>query len=308
MATIQGRPFRWDEDIDRITQFLLDTYTLFGRVSNWDPRRWLGKIYHRNDADMEKSHQQLPQTVHIWEDELSQIVGVVIPESTGNAFLQIHPLYRHLEDEMLAWAEANLPRQTSDDGRSYLDCWAEEGDLQRSQVLRQRGYIRTDMYETMYRRSMIVSVPEYAAPQGYQLRNMRIDANDREQFATLLNLAFGRTIHSAEEIRNFQSMPYYREVFDIVVEAPDGSLAANAGFTVHEKESFALVEPVCTHPDHQGKGLSRVAIAEGLRRVQALGIATSYIGAWHSNETANYVYQKMGFRDGVRNYLWRRWG
>ncbi len=306
MSAIRNRPFAWGTDTERITQFLLMTYTHCGRLFNWDPRRWLGTVYHNNDASMEERRRELPKSVHIWEDPIGQIVGVVIPESVGSVFLQIHPDHRQLEEEMIDWAEAHLPRG-SDDGRAHLDLWAEELDVYRAGLLEARGYTRTEMYETMYRRPMSEPVPDHPAPEGYQVRTMQRTADDQQKLAALLNAAFGRTFHSAEEYRNFQRMPYYRDDLDIVVEAPDGVLAANAGFTAHERESFALVEPVCTHPHHQGKGLARAAIAEGLRRVQAQGLEACFIGAWHSNATANHVYQSMGFRDGVRLYLWRRW-
>ncbi len=306
MTAVQHRAFIWDDDIAPITHFLLESYTHYRRMFNWDPRRWLGTVYHNNDADMTRHRDTLPQHLRIWQDARGAIVGVVIPEYTGQVFLHIHPAYRQIEAEMLAWAEDSLPWGRDADGHACLYVWAEADDTQRSALLTQRGYTRQDVYETMYRRPMDQPVPSILLPPGYQVRGMRVHPDDQRGLAALLNAAFKRDFHSAEEYHNFQTKnPHYAADLDIVVEAPDGTLAANAGFTAHNAQSFAVVEPVCTHPDHQGHGLARAAIAEGLRRVQAQGIEAAFVGAFYNNAVANHVYQAMGFTDGVRLYQWR---
>ncbi|NDJ35189.1 MAG: GNAT family N-acetyltransferase [Chloroflexi bacterium] len=305
MATLYDRPFAGEADIEAITQFLLETYVLHGWLLNWDPRRWHGQVYHNNNADFAAYRARLPEEVHIWQTAEGAIRGVVIPERPGSVFVQIHPAARHIEAAMLAWSEAHLA-QVDADGTRWIGVWADEPDTHRNDLLGARGYIRSEAHDTMRRRPMSDPVPDLPVPQGYRVRSMGRAAADRESYAAMLNAAFGRSFHSAEEYGNFQTSPLYREALDIVVEAPDGSLAATAGFTAHERESFALLEPVCTHPEHQGRGLAGAAIAEGLRRVQALGIGSAFVGAWHANPVSNHLYQKMGFRDGVRQYLWRR--
>jgi ribosomal protein S18 acetylase RimI-like enzyme len=304
MVVSQSRAFAGEPDIVAITQFLLQTYAINQSLHNWEPRRWQGMIYHRNDADSACYRARLPDLVRIWQDETGAIVGAVIPEYEGSAFLQIHPQYRFLESEMLDWAQSHLA-QTNDAGRQWLDVWAYATDQFRADLLRQRGYIQTDVYENRRRRLMTIPIPEIVIPKGYRVRTMRRHADDWQAQAILLNAAFERTIHSAQEYSNFQSAPDYRLDLDIVVEAPDGTLAATAGFTPYEAESFAILEPVCTHPEHQGLGLARAAIAEGLRRVHDMGIRITYVTAWHSNLVANHTYEKMGFTESSAHYLWR---
>lgn len=295
--TLTDRPFRWLEDVQPITQFLLDSYRWYGRLFNWEPRRWQSTVYHNNDADMTRMCAELPKRVHLWEDG-GQIVGVVIIEPPASVFLQIHPTHRHLEAAMLDWAEAHLPPS--------IEVWAETDDSPRTTLLEARGYVQTEAHEITRRRPMHEPIAESALPQGYRLRTMRQHPDDQQGIADLLNTAFNRTIHSAEEYRNFQTSPYYRADLDLVIEAADGKLVTNTGVTAFANESFAVFEPVCTHPDHQGKGLARAAIAEGLRRVDALGIEAAFIGAWYENPVSNHLYAQMGFTDAVCLYLWRR--
>jgi mycothiol synthase len=305
MTTIHARPFAGDEDIAAITQFLLDTYLLNQTLHNWEPRRWQGNVYHGNDAHNARHRARLPELVHIWHDQDGQIVGATLSEDEGAVFLQIHPQHRALEAEMLTWAETHLA-QLDDSGRRWLEVWCYDYDAYRVELLRRRGYTRTEAHENVRRRSLAIPIPEIPAPDGYTVRAMRVHPDDWRNQAALLNAAFRRDFHNAEEYRNFQRAPVYRLDLDIVVEAPDGTLAANAGFSAHERESFSVAEPVCTHPDHAGLGLARVAMAEGLRRVQALGIQTAYVGAWYSNPAANHIYEQMGFTEFDPDYLWRR--
>jgi hypothetical protein len=49
-----------------------------------------------------------------------------------------------------------------------------------------------------------------------------------------------------------------------VAEASDGSFAAHVGLTLDEVNGHGIVEPVCTGPDHQRRGLARALILDGL--------------------------------------------
>src|SRR4029078_7724479 len=73
--------------------------------------------------------------------------------------------------------------------------------------------------------------------------------------------------------------PHYRFEDDLVVEAPDGSLAA---FAIAWFDPVALIgefEPVGTHPDHQRRGLARAVLTHGLRRFQAQGAPVAPVSA-----------------------------
>ena len=305
MTAYHDRAYAGDEDIEAVTRFLLDTYQITQTFFNWEPPRWQGMSYHGDDAEQAAFRAKVPSQVRIWEDDAGSIVGVVIPEESGWVFLQIHPDHRGIEPEMVAWAEANLV-DVDKDGRRYMHISAFDYDTFRCDLLTACGYTRTEGYENLRRRPMDVAVPDFPAPAGFTVRGMRVHPDDWQGMATLLNSAFRRTIHSAEEYRNFQRAPIYRAELDIAVIAPDGTLAANAGLTAHEAESFAVVEPVATHPDYHNRGLARAAITEGLRRVQALGIRSVFVGAWHANPAANHTYESLGFTDAKRLYVWRK--
>lgn len=292
-------------DVHAIREFLLTSYERHGGLYNWEPRRWEGLVFHRNDAEILATRASLAANVGIWTDATGAIAGVVIPEYPGGVFLQSTPGDVDRQREMLTWAVAGQT-QTTAEGQRWLEVWIADNDAELQGVARELGFTPTSHHQ-IRRHQILESSPSSlpTLPDGYTVRGIESDA-DYPRMADLLNAAFGRDFHSAEEYRNFATLaPSYRPELEIVVVAPDGSFAAHAGFTAHPEQSFVVVEPVCTHPDHQNLGLARVAMTEGLSRCRALGIRDAFIEAWYSNPVSNHVYQQMGFTNPVSEYIWR---
>ncbi len=293
-------------DVFAINDFLRESYVREGGLYNWEPRRWEGLVFHRNDADLMTTRANLATNVGIWTDDDGRITGVLIPEYPGGVFLQSQRGDVELQREMLSWALAGQS-QSADNGAQWLEVWIEETDLPLADVARSLGFVPTSHHQ-IRRHQVLEPMPATlpALPEGYSVRGIESEA-DYSRMAALLNAAFGRDFHSESEYRNFATLsPSYRGELEIVVVAPDGSFAAHAGFTAHPTESFVVVEPVCTHPDHQNLGLARVAMTEGLNRCRAIGIRDAFIEAWYSNPVSNHVYQQMGFVTPVSEYIWRR--
>ena len=79
---------------------------------NWDVRRLDGKRFYNADPT---ANPLLARPVSLWEDA-GELVGFILPESPCDAHLQVHPDYRHLEEEMIAWAETHLAGPATDAG------------------------------------------------------------------------------------------------------------------------------------------------------------------------------------------------
>ncbi|MFW5691399.1 MAG: GNAT family N-acetyltransferase [Chloroflexota bacterium] len=305
MPTIITRAFSGIDDVHRITQFLLDTYTLNKRLHNWEPRRWIGHIYHRDSAEMAAHLGQLSRRMRIWQSGDGAIFGTVIAEYPGSVFLQVHPEYRQIEHDMLDWAETHLSEPTANGGQR-LEVWTYDYDTQRQDLLAANGYQSVGYFENLRRRSNAMPPPDITIPPDYRIRSAYQTPQEQQAIADLLNAGFRRTIHTAEEYATFQTHPFYDPELDIMVEVGDGVLAATAGLTCHPQHGFAMLEPVCTHPDHEGRGLAKATIAEGLRRLRAHGIHTVYVSTAGNNAPANHVYDRMGFSHVERSQLWRK--
>ena len=286
-----------------LNDFLRRSVGEIGGLHTWEPRRWEGLLFHRDHNGLLATRARVAQEVAIARRD-GKVVGAVTPEYPGGVFIQSHPDDTETTESLLDWALENL-RQPRPDGGQWLEVWCHDYDEARARLLTERGFAPTSEHQLTRRRDLDATLGHNPVAPGYTVRGIEGDA-DHQRMAELLNAAFGRDFHSAEEFGNFAALaPSYRADLHLVAVAPDGGFAAHAGFTAHAAESFAVVEPVCTHPDHQGKGLAQALMAEGLRRLEREGIRTAYIGAWYSNPVSNHVYERMGFTSPVADRIWR---
>ena len=66
-----------------------------------------------------------------------------------------------------------------------------------------------------------------------------------------------------------------------------------------------IFEPVCTHPDHRGRGLALAAMREGLRRLRALGAEYAFVETGDL-EPANALYDAVGFSEAHLGHYWSK--
>lgn len=300
-SRIIQKPFRDDTNFLRVRNLLIDTYPITPTGFNWEVRRWDGwRFYSENPA----WNPEWKDVVRLWETEDRQLVGAVHPEGTGDAHLELHPAYRHIEREMVEWAEEHLSTR-SGDGKK-LRIFVFEYDAPRRRLLEERGYEKTDSGGFQHRMRLGNINPErFPLADGYTLRTTRPDDDaDCQRIADLLNAAFNRDFHRAGEFRTFTSnAPSFRDGLDLVAVAPDGSFASYVGTPYDDVNQIGIFEPVCTHPAHLRKGLARTLMTEALCRLKTIGATDVYVGTG-DKEAANRLYESVGFAEAYKGYEW----
>lgn len=299
MMNISSRSYQKD-DYEKVRKLLQISYGITQSLHNWSLRRWDGWHYHR--ADFSEADTSC---FRIWENTIGEVISILHPEYEGSAFIEIHPDYRHIETEMIEWAERCFSILMKDSSERKLHFWVYESDLTRQTLLKKFNYEALPHYGYTRRRRIANTIPEMKLTEGYTIRAMRFEDDDRAKMADLLNAAFGRSIHSAAEYANFQTAPCYQIELDLVVVASDGTFVATAGVSLDEMNNYGEFEPVCTHPQHQSKGLARAVMAEGLHNLRRLGIEIVYVGA-NDNPVANALYERMGFIHAEKVILWQK--
>ncbi len=292
--------YRGHHQFDQLRQFLLDTYQQYDALRNWEPRRLEGTAFHNHPDNLASVESQLCDSWMLWYDTNHHILGALFSEYAGGFYPQIHPSHLDLIPQMLEYLAPSLA--------PTLDVWCHADNSILVEALTAAGFHPTADYQNQKRMDLTAIPLEMPLlPSGYRIDTMRTDEAITDQMGHLLNSAFRRIIHSGAEYRTFQQLaPSYRIEFDTVVYDAHGTLVANAGITVHEAQSFAVVEPVATHPHHQRRGLARAAITHGLIRAQQFGIRTAWIEAWHSNVAANHTYNQVRFVDVSQQRCWQR--
>lgn len=81
----------------------------------------------------------------------------------------------------------------------------------------------------------------------------------------------------------------------------EGRLIAMAGERLHAG-TWREISGVCTHPEHQGRGLARRLMTKLLRREMQRGEAP-FLHVARENEGARRLYKGMGFRDYLESVV-----
>ncbi len=145
----------------------------------------------------------------------------------------------------------------------------------------------------------ISQVPEPRLPAGYLFRFYeRGDAENWAHLMTLVRefeeesagLAFFRKNYMPEEEELRRRLGF--------VVSPEGEPVATSMAWWFEEEGrrYGRLHWVCTHPDHQGKGLGRAIVAWGMRRTAELepGLAV-YLDTQTWSHKAIGLYLRLGF-------------
>ncbi|MFH2055206.1 MAG: GNAT family N-acetyltransferase [bacterium] len=300
-----SRSFRDDEDFWRVRRLLIETYPITPTAFNWEIRRWDGYRFYNSNPDLKPSWKE---QVHLWETDDGKLIGVVHPEGSGDAHLELHPDFRHIEERMIEWAQDNLASPVQDGHERKLSMFVSEYDLLRCRSLEKLEYERTTSSE-IHRRLRLggKSIPQSTMPPGYVLRTtLPDDKDDCQRIADLLNAAFNRDCHTAEEFHVFSThAPCFQHKLDLVAVAPNGAFAAYVGVPYIEENRYGVFEPVCTHPNHIRKGLARSLMLEGFHRLKKLGAADVYV-VTGDQVAANKLYDAIGFAEVYKKYLWQK--
>lgn len=304
---IHSRPYQGEADFERIRQFLSATYARYGRQFNWQLDRWEVARYAGQAQGEITGVRPWEADIRLWETGDGDLVGAVNPEGRDDFFLQIHPDYRRLEDEMLAWAEAHVAaRAAAGTGTPVLTVYALQDDALRGELLTRRGYVNRGPAEVFRSRSLATLLPDGTLPDGYRVRNLNAaDPADRAKLAVTNNLTFGGTRWTPDTIRILARARTYRPDLDFVVEAPDGSVAAFCIVWYDEANRVGTFEPVGTHPDHRRRGLAAAMMVHAMRRLLALGGQKAHVNTG-AGYYANALYEALGFAEFDTLERWQK--
>jgi mycothiol synthase len=284
---------------------LIETYPIAPPGFNWEARRWDGYRFYNDSPELDQRWQNL---VHLWETKDGKLVGAVHPEGIGSAYLELHPEFRHIEEQMIEWAQSNLASQFQNGRERILRMFSSEYDTLRCRLLEKFGFERTTSNEIQRRvRLGKQFIPESPIATRYDIRSVKPDdLDDCRRIALLLNAAFKRDFHTANEYHTFsQNAPCFHPGLDLVAVASNGSFASYVGIAYIEENRYGVFEPVCTHPDHLRKGLARSLMLEGFRRLQKLGAIDVWVGTG-DQLAANRLYESVGFTEAHRKHIWRK--
>jgi ribosomal protein S18 acetylase RimI-like enzyme len=244
----------------------------------------------------------------IWEDERGNIVAfAILALRYCNCYFLIAPETSSAEiaRDILDWAEGQL-RET--ESCPAIDTPCRDTDSERITLLERHGFVRQETQTLYMTRSLSEPIPPAVFPEGFILRQAAGE-QELEAIVALHQAAFGTQNMTIETRRAIMRNPAYIPELDLLLQAPDGTLAAFCYCSIPEEanelsgRSEGEIAIMGTSPAYQKRGLGRAMLLAGLQRLKDCGVETATLGTSSENEGAHAIYFSVGFCVSYRS-LW----
>jgi len=219
-----------------------------------------------------------------------------------NAYLgfQVHPDHAALVDEVIGWYEAVAAGLE----RTVIPLAGDEFGLKRWTA---HGYHAdpaslgdTGSWTQLNQRDLI-DVPVPVLPAGFRFRTA--DEAGPEAAVQAHVDAWAPSSYTAEGYEGVRKTASYRGDLHVLVEAPDGTMAASTIMWLDEANKTAEFEPVGTHPGYRRLGLGTAMLLHGMHLAQGAGatkMTVACLGA-SGHPAARGLYYGVGFREFTRD-------
>ncbi len=178
---------------------------------------------------------------------------------------------------------------------SLVGAWAADDDHVALALFETLGFRRAGRRLSQWQRHADEGAPPArSVPAGYTIRSVlgpdeipaRVDVHRSAFTGSRLNVA---------KYERLSTLPHYRFEDDLVVEAPDGTLAAFAMAWWDPVARVGEFEPVGTAAGHQRLGLARALLSHGLTRFFGMGARIVQVYADADEPGPEALYEAVGF-------------
>lgn len=285
MSHISNRPYEGQEDF----QILLD---LMDRLR--PPVR-------RNDypvrVDLEESffQEKIRANTRLYFDGGRPVAWVYV-DLFHNLRWELEDSYEEsLGKDIVEWGETCIRTMRTAGESATLDASCREDDGQRIAFLTRHGF-RQIADTTVYMKHLLAGpIPAPVLPPGFVIRPIS-GKQEAEAVAAMHRAAFGTEHMTTESRLIIMSTEEYDPTLDLLVIAPDGSIAANCICSANEQQKRGFTDPISTHPAYRRMGLARALLLTGLRLLQQHGMDSAHLGTSGSNMAMQKTAESVGFK------------
>jgi mycothiol synthase len=302
--SLTSRLYETEHDLQQMQSLLMEARS---RTSDW--RYWhVGELMF--NFFMVTCHLNPQEHIRLWHAAQNMLVGFAILGEDPSFDCQVLPEYEWsvIEEEALAWAETRVTELRQRDPQhwsSTLVSGARQDDARRIAFLEQRGFRYCgDFAEVNMLRSLDEPILEAVLPAGCQVRVVAEAGEISNRAAAQREVWQPWTVGnvSDEDYARLMRLSGYQRDLDVVTVAPEGVIAAYVNGWIDPVNRIGDFGPVGALPAYRRQGLTRAALLEGLRRMQARGMDRVCISTGVSNTPAIRLYESIGFKV-VNRYL-----
>ena len=218
----------------------------------------------------------------------------------ANLLWQVHPDRPDLLPELLDWYD-----EVAGDADRLLTF--QIADVQARAAVAAHGYefdaetgSDTGSWHQFNQREL-TELPDPVLPPGFRFRTAE-DVSVADA-VTAHRAAWNSTRLTEPAFERVQRTWPYRPDLHLLIQAPDGTLAATAIIWLDEMTRTAEFEPVGTHPDFRRRGLGTALQLYGMHRAKAAGATRMLVACLGSpaRPAARNLYYGVGFREFTRD-------
>ncbi|MFB7114664.1 GNAT family N-acetyltransferase [Streptomyces sp. NPDC056190] len=266
---------------------------IWGKGHASDGEGWLRRLWFSGDDLVAWGWAYLPHQVTRSDGSVKDVTSAYLG-------YQVHPDRRELVDEVIDWydgvtvgIERTVMPQAADE--FALKRWAEHGYETDPASLGDTGSW------TQLNERDLSDVEQPVLPNGFRFRTAD-EAGPQAAVQAHVD-AWAPSPYTAEGYEGVRRTPPYRGDLHVLVEAPDGTMAASTIMWLDEVNKTAEFEPVGTHPDYRRLGLGRAMLLHGMRLAREAGahhMTVACLGA-PGHPQARGLYYSVGFRVFTRD-------
>ncbi len=265
----------------------------WGRGCASDGEGWLRRLWFSGDDLVAWGWAQLPHQVRRSDGSVQDVTSSYLAH-------QVHPDHHELIDEVIEWHESvtvGLDRKVSPQAADEfaMDRWAAHGYTADPAALGDTGiWTQLNVRE-------LDDLEQPGLPAGFRFRTA--DGAGPQAAVQAHVDAWAPSTYTAEGYEGVRRTSAYRGDLHVLVEAPDGTMAASTIMWFDEPNKTAEFEPVGTHPHYRRLGLGRSMLFHGMQLAREAGashMTVACLGA-PGHPRARGLYYSAGFRMFTRD-------
>lgn len=305
MKNITTKQFQILTDIQLAWDFMVDIYDPF--FINGVPAPFFE--YAITSSWMNKSYLHLNR---LWLDG-GRVVGFVFSEEpVTNIFFNLRPGYEELTEEMVEYAEKNMPNFKN---KQELILFRGQNAL--VDTVREKGYVAVDEnIERIcdFRKTEL----NYPLPEGFHFVNPQkcdpvklaictwkgFNHEDKGAFENWQEEEQATPWNPAKAYNGILSStiapsPHATNEYNVIIANEQEEYVCFSGMWWVPKNKLAYMEPLCTIPEYRRKGLAAAALAKHYSHLKPFG-AEIMTGGF------DIFYSKIGYEDGIHWLRFRK--
>lgn len=261
---------------------------IWGKGHAAEGKSWLRRLWFSGDDLVAWGWAYLPRQVTRSDGSVKDVTSAYLGH-------QVHPDHAELLDEVIDWYDGVTPGME----RTVMP---QANDAPAMKRWAARGY-QTDPASlgdtgswTQFNQRNLNHLEHPLLPAGFRFRNA--DEAGPEAAVRAHVAAWAPSTYTAESYEGVRRTPAYRGDLHVLVEAPDGTMAASTIMWLDQANKTAEFEPVGTHPAYRRRGLGRAMLLHGMRLARDAGaehMTVACLGA-PGHPSARGLYYSVGFR------------